>query len=189
MVYQPGWDDAGERRASAALVRVGDWSRRFELAGTGASQRLVADVTSPVGLPRVLDLALVIDTTGSMNDELEYLKVELRDISKQLHRAFPGVRQRFAFVAYRDYGDLYVTRRMDFTSSLDDFVRAIGAQEAGGGGDEPEAVHRALANASELSSMSSATRRRTPRTSRRPCARPRSCARAGSRSTRSRPAA
>jgi len=47
-------------------------------------------------LPRQLDLALVIDTTGSMSDELEYLKVEIDSIARWVYTAFPNVDQRFA---------------------------------------------------------------------------------------------
>jgi hypothetical protein len=45
--------------------------------------------------PAALDLALVIDTTGSMGDELEYLKVEMRDIVARVSAEFPGVAALF----------------------------------------------------------------------------------------------
>ncbi|MDZ7616112.1 MAG: hypothetical protein U1E05_03860, partial [Patescibacteria group bacterium] len=38
-------------------------------------------------LPKSLDLALVIDTTGSMGDELEYLKVEIDSIAQAVQEA------------------------------------------------------------------------------------------------------
>src|SRR5262249_52552239 len=41
--------------------------------------------------PVQLDLALVVDTTGSMGDELEYLKAELRSIARTVHERFPQV--------------------------------------------------------------------------------------------------
>ncbi len=99
--------------------------------------------------PDRLDLAFVVDCTGSMTDELEYLKVEIRGIAEEISRRFPRVRQRYALVAYRDEGDEYVTRLFDM-DSLDAFVRDLGRQSAGGGGDYPEAVHRALQSAGQL---------------------------------------
>ena len=100
--------------------------------------------------PKRLDLALVVDTTGSMDDELEYLKVEIDSIAQAVYEMFPNVDQRYSLIAYRDDGDEYVTRVFDFTASLDGFRTTLAAQSAGGGGDYPEAVHRALEDAGEL---------------------------------------
>ena len=105
----------------------------------------------PSRLPQHLDLALVIDTTGSMGDELEYLKLEISSIAACVKRLFPGVNQRFALILYRDNGDRYVTRSFDFTDSLADFQQTLNDQHAAGGGDYPEAMHAALEQASELS--------------------------------------
>jgi hypothetical protein len=102
-------------------------------------------------LPDQLDIALVIDATGSMGDELEYLKVEIRDIAEAIEHHFPGVDQRFALVVYRDEGDQYVTKTFDFTSNLDSFQRDLGGQSAGGGGDYPEAMDAALEATTKLS--------------------------------------
>ncbi len=100
--------------------------------------------------PGGLDVALVIDTTGSMGDELEYLKVELRDIAKEVSKSFPGVTQRWGLVVYRDHGDQYVTRSVDFRG-IESFIEKLGEQEAGGGGDYPEAMDKAMDASAELS--------------------------------------
>lgn len=100
---------------------------------------------------RALDVALVVDATGSMGDELEYLKVELSSIAKRVKREFPDVDQRFALVVYRDEGDQYVTRAFDFTADMARLDRRLGRQSADGGGDYPEAMDAALHDASELS--------------------------------------
>src|SRR4029077_20281732 len=44
-------------------------------------------------LPRYLDLAILLDTTGSMGDELEYLKSEIHGITSAIHKRFPEVEQ------------------------------------------------------------------------------------------------
>lgn len=106
-----------------------------------------------------LDLALVVDCTGSMGDELDYLKAEIDGIAASVHRMFPEVDQRYALVAYRDQGDQYVTRVFDFTGSLEGFRSTLSQQDANGGGDYPEAVHLALAEANKLSWRSETTAR------------------------------
>jgi hypothetical protein len=106
--------------------------------------------TSPQ-LPRQLDLALIIDTTGSMGDELDYLKVEIDHIAAEVHARFPKVDQRFGLILYRDQRDEYVTRSFDFTPSVSDFRRTLAAQSANGGGDYPEAMHLALEQSLQLS--------------------------------------
>lgn len=98
-----------------------------------------------------VDIALVIDATGSMGDELEYLKVELRNIARTIERSFPRVDQRFALVVYRDDGDAFVSRSFDFTANLNRFEDFLGRQSAGGGGDYPEAMDAALEDAAHLS--------------------------------------
>ena len=113
----------------------------------------------PSSMPQQLDLALVIDTTGSMGDELEYLKLEISNIAARVERLFPGIDQRFALILYRDNGDRYVTRIFDFTDSLTDFQQNLNDQHAGGGGDYPEAMHAALEQAGELSWRSRNTAR------------------------------
>jgi hypothetical protein len=108
--------------------------------------------TAPAPLPRNLDLVFVLDTTGSMGDELGYLKAEVRSISEAVRQRFPQVEQRYALVCYRDEnsGDEYVTRKFDFTPDLDAFRDHVAAQSAAGGGDLPEAMQRGLEQAVTL---------------------------------------
>jgi len=97
----------------------------------------------------VLDLALIVDTTGSMGDELEYLKVELKDVlDRFLER---NIKINLALIFYRDEGDAYVTKVFDFTDDLLSQIDNLGQQISSGGGDYPEAVHEALEKADNLS--------------------------------------
>lgn len=99
---------------------------------------------------RALDVALVIDATGSMSDELEYLKVEVRSIVKEIKQEFPNVDQRFSVVVYRDQGDDYVTQHFSFSPELRQFEHWLGQQSADGGGDYPEAMDAALEITADL---------------------------------------
>ena len=111
------------------------------------------EITMPgvqAALPRNLDLAIVLDTTGSMGDELQYLRAEIRGIAEAVAKKYPEVQQRYSLVLYRDEGDEYVVRRFDFTESLAQFHKNLSAQSAGGGGDYPEAMHKGLEEAVQL---------------------------------------
>ncbi|MGC9344982.1 MAG: hypothetical protein ACP5E3_19920, partial [Bacteroidales bacterium] len=89
-------------------------------------------------------VAFMVDATGSMADELEYLKVELVDVISEVKKDNPNSAIITGSVFYRDQGDQYLTRVADFTSSTDNTIKFIKDQFADGGGDFPEAVHTAL---------------------------------------------
>ncbi len=94
-----------------------------------------------------IDIAFVVDATGSMGDELEFLKAELTDVIDKVKSKNNQVLINTGTVFYKDQGDDYVTRKSDFTSDLDETVNFIKEQSADGGGDFPEAVHTALQEA------------------------------------------
>jgi hypothetical protein len=126
--------------------------------GTGTAAAHVGDATVSVTVAGAqatpvasLDLALVIDTTGSMGDELSYLKNEIGDIIARVKADYPGVSQRWAAVFYRDVVDEYVVRAFDFTTDLATLESELAAQSAAGGGDIPEAPDQALAKLPTLS--------------------------------------
>ena len=90
-----------------------------------------------------LDVMFMIDTTGSMGDELEYLKAEMGDVIRRVaQECAVGVRTSVNF--YRDKGDEYELRYFDFRSDVEECVAFLAQQRAYGGGDYPEAVDTAL---------------------------------------------
>lgn len=93
-----------------------------------------------------VDLMYVIDTTGSMGDELEYLKVEIQDVIERAAEQ-TGAEIRTSVNFYRDEGDEYVVKYYDFREDAGEVAALVAGQSANGGGDEPEAVHTALDNA------------------------------------------
>jgi hypothetical protein len=98
-------------------------------------------------LPHSLDVMFVIDTTGSMSDELRYLITELRDIIGGVQTRHQQIQMRFGLVLYRDKSDDYVVRDFVFTDSLNEMQIQLNKQEARGGGDYPEAMEQALETA------------------------------------------
>lgn len=99
------------------------------------------------GYAPTVDIAFVVDATGSMGDEIAYLKAELADVIRQVKRNNQQLEVRLGSVFYRDFGDAYVTRTFPFDKSLKKNVEFIKNQEANGGGDTPEAVEEGLAAA------------------------------------------
>lgn len=96
-----------------------------------------------------LDLMFVIDTTGSMGDELSYLAGELENVVASVARKFSDGNTdniRCSANFYRDIGDAYTVKSNDF-GSAHDFIADLRAETADGGGDTPEAVEQALDDA------------------------------------------
>ena len=105
--------------------------------------KLVADQVSP---RNSADIAFIVDATGSMGDEIDFLKDDLLNI---IERASASTTKelRTAALFYRDEGDEYVTKEKDFNTDPKETLKFIQDQAAQGGGDYPEAVHTALEKA------------------------------------------
>ena len=91
-----------------------------------------------------IDIAFMVDATGSMGDELEYLKEELTDVISKVKNKNENTTINMASVFYRDKGDDYVTKTSDFSDDISETIDFIKAQSADAGGDFPEAVETAL---------------------------------------------
>ena len=92
-----------------------------------------------------LDLMFMIDTTGSMGDELKYLQTELASVIDKVVND-TGVDTMLSVNFYRDDGDDYVVRDFGFTKNINIAIEHLEDQRASGGGDYPEAVTKALTN-------------------------------------------
>ncbi len=106
------------------------------------------DMTDAKELPKKLDLMFMVDTTGSMGDELEYLKVEIADVINRISSNNIEVRTSVNF--YRDQGDEYIVKYHDFRTDAAEVQDIVKQQHANGGGDYEEAVHTALSTALEM---------------------------------------
>lgn len=104
----------------------------------------------------IMQLMFVIDTTGSMGDEISYLQSEIDDVIAKVKNSNPTVEIQLALLFYRDKGDEYVTRYFDFSTDIALQQQNLKKQTAYGGGDTPEAVDTALKEASEKQWMNNA---------------------------------
>jgi hypothetical protein len=94
-----------------------------------------------------LDVLFALDTTGSMSDEIDRIKATLLAVTERLRGLPQKFDLRYGAVLYRDVGDDYVTQPLAFTSDVRAFMQSLRTVDAAGGGDEPESVNRALADA------------------------------------------
>lgn len=92
----------------------------------------------------VLDIAFVVDATGSMGDEISYLQTELKDVIERIQAQRTDLTINLGSVFYKDETDDYVTRKEPFTEDITKAVQFMQKQKAGGGGDYPEAMDAAL---------------------------------------------
>ena len=100
----------------------------------------------PVAVPKI-EVVFVLDTTGSMSGLIQAAKDKIWSIASTMASAQPAPEIRMGLVAYRDRGDSYVTRVVDLSSDLDSVYASLMEFEANGGGDTPESVNQALADA------------------------------------------
>lgn len=123
-----------------------DW-RMVRLSSDPGAQTVQITHEEPAPPVRKLDLALVVDVTGSMSDELRYLQAELASIVGDLKDRHSGLDIRVGFTFYRDQGDAFVTRTFALGSDIDKAQEHLAAQRASGGGDYEEAMQDALIRA------------------------------------------
>ncbi len=91
-----------------------------------------------------VEVAFVLDTTGSMGPLIEGAKRKIWSIATTIVDANPHAEIRMGLVAYRDIGDEYVTKVFDLTTDIQDLYARLLELKARGGGDWPESVNEAL---------------------------------------------
>jgi Mg-chelatase subunit ChlD len=94
-----------------------------------------------------IDVVFVLDTTGSMSGLIQAAKEKIWSIATTMASAQSAPEIRMGLVAYRDRGDVYVTRVVDLSGDLDSMYATLMDFQANGGGDGPESVNQALYDA------------------------------------------
>jgi len=103
-----------------------------------------AVVEKPSSHKRLVEVAFVLDTTGSMADLIDGAKKKIWSIANTIVDQYPGAEIRFGLVGYRDIGDEYVTKKFPLTTDIQSIYAKLLAFKAEGGGDLPESVNEAL---------------------------------------------
>ena len=105
---------------------------------SNSSTEIVLEGTSK--LYKDTEIMFIVDTTGSMSDEMLFLQSEFSAIAREVG----SDNVKYAVSFYRDEGDDYVTKHNDFTSDVSSLQKALNNETADGGGDFPEAVAQIL---------------------------------------------
>ncbi len=110
------------------------------------------------GTSNLVEIAFVVDATGSMSDEINFIKRDLNKIMYNAQNLYSDVSIRYGSVFYKDNSEDYISKHKDFTNVLSEALVFIDEQFAGGGGDMPEAVDVGLDVAINQLSWSEDTR-------------------------------
>ncbi len=91
-----------------------------------------------------VEVAFVLDTTGSMGDLIDGAKRKIWSIASSIVDTNPNADIAMALVAYRDRGDDYVVKSTPLSSDVQGLYGKLVKLQADGGGDTPESVNEAL---------------------------------------------
>lgn len=141
--YYYGSEYSGMADAEASVVNA------LKTVGTPVEKVLKTEVDNG------LDLCFIVDTTGSMGDDIENAKENMESILEHLGEKTENY--RVALIDYRDYPsrsgasrDYPYKVQLHFTNSNDSITEAINGLDLGNGGDEKETVYSALMSAVDL---------------------------------------
>lgn len=136
---------------ASVKLRIDAWTRlSTATSGTAVESQAAEDVPELItrifdqGIPSgPVDVVFVVDTTGSMHDDIDAVKRDMRQILDHLRKRNPD--SRVGVVAYRDIHDSYLTRTFLFLASDDALIeRAISAVTVKGGDDWREHVYAGI---------------------------------------------
>ncbi|MEZ5647578.1 MAG: vWA domain-containing protein [Alphaproteobacteria bacterium] len=116
----------------------------FILSAVSAQAETVSQRECCGSSKTVVDVAFVLDTTGSMTNLIEGAKRKIWSIATAIVDANPQATVRMALIGYRDHGDVYVTDTYPLTTDINALYGKLLSYKAKGGGDWPESVNEAL---------------------------------------------
>ncbi len=129
--------------ASAPVVLKADTSGTQGKTLAAATEDVILTKAPEAQARTALQVSFIVDTTGSMGDELAYLQKDFASIADEV--GTDGVSYSVNF--YRDEGDEYVTKCNPFSGDIDAVKALLNDEYCAGGGDTPEAVDQILKEA------------------------------------------
>ena len=97
-----------------------------------------------------VEIVFVLDTTGSMGGLIQGAKTKIWSIVNEVMQTHKDSKVKIGLVAYRDRGDVYVTKVTQLSENLDEIYSVLMGYKAQGGGDDPEDVRKALHESLEV---------------------------------------
>ncbi len=135
--------EGGTLVAKASCAGKGDVS--FNASDDDGVVELKLDGQRTVADERVVDIVFVLDTTGSMSEEIEALSSTIQRVAEMLEKE--KVTGRFGLVEYKDRTDPFITRTTPMTKDVKRFLERVKEVRASGGGDMPEDVNEGVRTA------------------------------------------
>src|SRR5690606_27546543 len=104
---------------------------------------------------QTLDIAFMIDITGSMQPHIDMVKDKVKEITTKVKEEFTEASFRVSIIGYRDFCDVkrFEDTPFDTVNTSVDFLSKL---KASGGGDAPEDVNGGLQKAVNLDWKSAA---------------------------------
>jgi hypothetical protein len=129
---------------SVSKKKIYDFSNAAKARDIRAALHYVHDAEA-------VDLAFLLDCTGSMGRYIEAAKKSIKEIVARVKHTNPDLKLRIAVVGYRDLTDRNPFEVLDFTSSIQQFEKFVSKLVADGGRDPPEDIAGAVKKANALS--------------------------------------
>lgn len=132
------WTELFEKNKAPVYLEVKHGEQTAKLDSIKSFDKGVNTVTLPVQCtdPSKADILFMVDATGSMGDEINYLKTELQDIISQCKKDHPETSLLLGSLFYRCKGNSYVTKKSPFSEDIRQTIDFIKDQKADEGGDE-----------------------------------------------------
>ena len=125
--------------AEPVTVTMGSDNEEGQGTGIDSPELSIETGDSTVSYDKT-QVMFILDTTGSMGDEIAYLQKDFTSIAEEVG----GNDVTFSVNFYKDKGDDYVTSCNDFTDDIKSVQKLLNKERASGGGDTPEAVAEIL---------------------------------------------
>lgn len=133
---------SGRDLTASTSCQNGSAVARFSLAQSDGVIDLKLAVKRVLPPTRDVDIAFILDTTGSMSEEIAAVKATIQKVATAL--SSNNVRVRIGLVEYKDRTDSFVTRVYPMTTDAGKFSRTVAGISANGGGDTPESMNEGL---------------------------------------------
>ncbi len=127
---------AGSNLRATANCQNAKATSAFSLAQNDSVVDLKLDARRALPSVYDVDIAFILDTTGSMSEEIAAVKGTIQKVASSLNGS--NIRVRMGMVEYKDRTDAFVTKLYPMTRDLISFSSQVASVSASGGGDTPE---------------------------------------------------
>eukprot|EP01084_Bolivina_argentea_P130505 230372_1 len=145
--YNMGNSPSENKNSTDAETATNEFNNETEIKQNENTTDEKEEKTTNDAEKQLLDIAFVLDCTGSMNSYIQSCKDNIISISTRLSKEVENCDVQFALVSYRDIppqDTSFITKKLDFTPISFKIQIELEGISASGGGDVPEALTSAL---------------------------------------------